>query len=218
MSRATTATRVIAVAVSAALVTVACNDDGREMREPGPDQTASIVAASSSSLGISSVAPDTDPGSMGHDDGDNGADGFDVALPWPDGERIPRRYTCAGRGVAPTIVWDGLPAATVEVAVIVRVPGDDDTVHLAVVGIAPTVTRLDARVDLDGLIVGTNDADELGWTPPCPTDGASQLVRFEVHALGQQVEAIPGDPASLMTEAVRLASIATAVGTGIAVD
>lgn len=218
----------IGIVCALALVASACNDDGREMREPGPDQNLSIITTTTVATTVApgsaggavtfgTTIPPSDGDGMGHDGDDVGFPGFDVALPWPDGDRIPRRFTCQGAGLSPTVSWDGLPDGTVEVALVVRAPDTDDPVHWIVAGIAPEVSTVREGARLRSAVVGMNDAGETGWTAPCPDGGQSVLVRFEVRALGQQVEVQQGDPADLMLPAIEAATLATAIGSGIAV-
>lgn len=214
--------------VACALVTVtACNDDGREMREPGPDQTLSIITttvavddsvptdSAGGTGGDDSAA--NDEGAMGHDDGAVTVEGFELDLPWDDGASIPRRFTCRGAGVSPELTWTGVPEDATELAVVVRTPADADSILWIVGGLTPTASSIREAARLVGALVGTNDFGELGWTAPCPDGDSSTLVRFELRALGQQLEATRGDPAGALLDAIDALTIATAVTTGIAV-
>lgn len=215
-----------------ALVGTACNDDGREMREPTPDQSLSIMATtdtaglsigdglgedSGADLGAGDLGSTGDPNAMGHDDGSPTAPGFDVTLPWADGDQIPRRFTCDGAGVSPAIEWTGVPDGTVEIAIVVRTLDAAETVQWLVAGITPEPPRVREGARLRDALVAMNGVGVVGWTPPCADDGTNLLVRFEVHALAQQVEALRGDPAADMLALVDAATIATTTGIGIAI-
>ncbi len=60
------------------------------------------------------------------------------------GAAIPQRFTCAGENVSPPLGWSGVPASTVEVAVVVDDPDAPrgTYVHWVVVGIDPARTEL----------------------------------------------------------------------------
>lgn len=211
--------RTLAVCTALALVATACNDDGREMREPTPDQTLSIISttidpATAAGDGTDSSAGGGGAEGMGHDDVVT-VPGFDVTLPWADGDTIPDRYTCDGEGLSPAVGWDGLPAGTVEVAVVAR--NGDGVVRWVLAGIAPGPSPVVEGAPPAGAIVGMNSAGALGWDPPCPAAGANELLRIEVRAIGQQLEVQSGDPADAMVAAIEAATMASAVATGIAV-
>lgn len=212
------AVALVAVAAASAGLT-ACNDDGRDMREPRPDQTLSIITTTVAPDGVDEglvgdTGAEAGDDAMGHSDAT--VSGFDVALPWPDGDRMPDRHTCVGEGVSPALSWAGVPEGTVELALVVRTPTAADSVHWIAAGLASDLTRIAEGARLRQAIVGTNDVGVLGWSAPCPAEGESLLVRIEVHALGQQLEVQSGDPATAMLAAIEAATIATAVGTGIA--
>jgi Raf kinase inhibitor-like YbhB/YbcL family protein len=105
-----------------------------------------------------------------------------VASPaFADGERIPDRYTCHGDGVSPPLRWSGVPADS-SVALVVDDPEPGgDYVHWVVLGISPTLGRIDPGTP-------PPDAQEVdgtggpGWTAPCPPSGTHHY-RFTVYAL-----------------------------------
>jgi Raf kinase inhibitor-like YbhB/YbcL family protein len=207
----------------------ACNDDGRELREAGPDQTLSIITTTLAPASIDTIPPAIDPvvtespggGTDGTDDLPVAPDddalslaGFEIALPWPQGGAIDARHTCDGRDVSPTIGWIGLPENTVEVAIIVTDPDAAEYVHWMAAGIDPTLDEIEGGTVPDTAIVAANDAGLTTWVGPCPPSGETHTYRFEVHALSQQVELPTGVPADEMLRAIDFATIAMAVGTG----
>lgn len=207
----------------------ACNDDGRELREAGPDQTLSIITTTLAPATIDTIPPAIDPVATDApsedpeptddlpvvpDDDALAVAGFDVALPWPQGGTIDERYTCDGRDVSPTIGWVGLPENTVEVAIVVTDPDADEFVHWMVAGIDPSLDEIEEGTVPDTAIVAANDAGLTTWVGPCPPSGETHTYRFEVHALSQQVELPTGVPAAEMLRAIDFSTIAMAVGTG----
>lgn len=99
----------------------------------------------------------------------------------PDGE-IPARYTCEGEDVSPPLAWDGPPAGTRSLALIVDDPDAPDPA-------APRMTWVhwvlyDVPADVDGLAEdtgsqglprgareGLNDWKRTGYGGPCPPIG-----------------------------------------------
>jgi Raf kinase inhibitor-like YbhB/YbcL family protein len=207
----------------------ACNDDGRELREAGPDQTLSIITTTLPPVDVDTLPPAIDPVAteppsestpvtddlpVVPDDEALALDGFEVAFPWPQGGPIDVRHTCDGRDVSPTISWIGLPENTVEVAVVVTDPDADEFVHWMAAGIDPSLDQIDEGTVPDTAIVATNSAGLTTWVGPCPPSGETHTYRFEVHALSQQVELPTGVPAGEMLRAIDFSTIAMAVGTG----
>jgi Raf kinase inhibitor-like YbhB/YbcL family protein len=98
---------------------------------------------------------------------------------------IPQRFTCEGENLSPPLRWSGLPAATVEVALVVDDPDAPrgTYVHWVVVGIDPARTRL-----AEGTVPPTarqlrNSAGTTAYTGPCPPGGPPHHYRFTVYAL-----------------------------------
>lgn len=210
-------------------VTTACNDDGRELREAGPDQTLSIITTTLAPATIDTLPPTIDPVSteaptddpadtddlpVAPDDDALTLAGFEIALPWPQAGTIDARHTCDGRDDSPTIGWVGLPENTVEVAIVVTDPDAADYVHWMVAGIDPSLDEVEGGTVPDTAIVAANDAGLTTWVGPCPPRGETHTYRFEVHALSQQVELPTGVPAAEMLRAIDFSTIAMAVGTG----
>lgn len=212
-----------------ALAATACNDDGRELREAGPDQTLSIITTTLAPATIDTLPPAIDPVStevpidepvstddlpVVPDDDALTLAGFEAILPWAQGGAIDARHTCDGRDVSPAIGWIGLPENTVEVAIVVTDPDADEYVHWMLAGIDPSLDQIDGGAVPDTAIVAANSAGLTTWVGPCPPSGETHTYRFEVHALSQQVELPTGAPAAEMLRAIDFSTIAMAVNTG----
>ena len=52
-----------------------------------------------------------------------GAEDFSLTAPWLSGTAIDPRYTCDGDDVAPALSWGGVPAGTVEIAIVMVIIG-----------------------------------------------------------------------------------------------
>ena len=176
---------VLASLASAAtvLALAACSDDGREMREPSPDQSLSIITTSTAPIdsvtgsedigGFDTPAPSTVGPSLGSAVSSTvavttappiapPADGeFAVSAPWPDGGEIDERHTCDGLDVSPELSWKGVPDDAVELAIVMLdddavSTGDGGFIHWVVAGIDPAVTSVAEGELPPGAIEGSN--------------------------------------------------------------
>lgn len=116
---------------------------------------------------------------------------FEIAVPWVAGGEMGVRFGCAGDGVSPSVAWESVPDGTSEIAVVVT--DQADRVHWMLLGIIPTVIAIPEAVSAEGLNrqgveVIANDFGMVGWTPPCPAAGTSEIFLVTVHALSQQIE------------------------------
>lgn len=110
-----------------------------------------------------------------------------------NGQEIPSAYTCQGRDVAPALAWEGAPAGTKSLALIVDDPDAPDPkapkmtwVHWVLYDIPPTTTGLPEAVAPAGLPPGTrqgfNDWKRTGYGGPCPPIGRHRYF-FKLYAL-----------------------------------
>jgi hypothetical protein len=99
----------------------------------------------------------------------------------PDGE-ILRKYTCEGEDVSPPLTWQGVPAGSKSLVLIVDDPDAPDPaapqmtwVHWVLYDIPTNATGLPqdtVRHGLpDGTLEGTNDWKRTGYGGPCPPIG-----------------------------------------------
>jgi len=115
-----------------------------------------------------------------------------------EGEAIPKQFTCDGENVSPSLGWDGLPAGTVSLALIVHDPdASSDFVHWVVSDINPAAF---SRVPVgwsgtsDAASEGDNDRGDPGWTGPCPPSGTHHYV-FRLLALDTTLQLRAGSTA-----------------------
>ena len=112
-----------------------------------------------------------------------------------EGEPIPVRYTGDGQGMAPPLRWEGLPARTMSVVLLVEdadLPWLEPGVHLIVHSIPPDLTelaegaipaRLVGRAP-EGYACGRNLLARPGWIGPTPPPGhGKHHYAFQVFAL-----------------------------------
>ncbi|MFM7872979.1 MAG: hypothetical protein ACKPBG_15050, partial [Actinomycetota bacterium] len=112
MSRSTVATsaRWVVLFALIAATTMACSDDGRELRPPRADQNESIITTTSApdngaSFDVASL-PALEP------------DVFEISVPWSNDETIPIRYTCDGENISPEVARFDVTPAAVAMAII----------------------------------------------------------------------------------------------------
>ena len=196
-------------------VLASCNDDGRTLREPRPDQNASV----------STLAPITDPTDLA---GDQVGDGLEttattaatvpldpvVVAPFMDGGPIDVRATCDGDDLSPALSWSAAPAGTVEVAITVVDLDQTAFVHWAVAGLEPTVTSIGEGATPEFAITSINSGGVEGYSGPCPPSGETHTYQFTVHFLLQQTELASGGPIVDLVAAIEGSTFASASVTG----
>lgn len=109
-----------------------------------------------------------------------------------EGQPIPARFTCAGDGTSPAFVWTGVPAGTVEVAVIVSDPDAPrgTFLHWLVYGLPPRDGGFAEGRAPEGAHQGVNSARTADWCPPCPPSGTHRYI-VAVHALDARIAPAP---------------------------
>jgi phosphatidylethanolamine-binding protein (PEBP) family uncharacterized protein len=208
-----------------AAVATACNDDGRTLREPGPDQTASVstTAASTTSLAggvgaggaVGAGGVDGQPFATATVLPTSSAVAMALSAPWRDGAEIDPRYTCDGADVSPALIWGPAPAGTVEVAVTLTDLDHPDLAHWVMTGLdAARTTLAEGEVPV-GAARATNDFGVLGYSGPCNEPGSVDRYRYAVHFLGQQVELGDGAAGDDMRLAVDSATLSSAEVIGL---
>ena len=96
-----------------------------------------------------------------------------------EGDAIPERYTCRGKGISPPLAW----SAAGDVGSFALVVDDPDApgggyVHWVLLGITTD------ELDEDTVPEGATEVDAsggAGWSPPCPPSGTHHY-RFTVYA------------------------------------
>ena len=112
-----------------------------------------------------------------------------------DNGTIPARYTCRADDVSPPLLWQGVPAGTVELAVVVRDVDAEGFVHWVIAGLPPDVGGLAEGTPPAGAVEAANDFGRPGWAGPCPPAG-THTYEFRVYALSQPSGVVVGEPGS----------------------
>jgi len=112
-----------------------------------------------------------------------------------DEQRIPKKYTCDGEDVSPSLSWSGVPKGTQSFALICDDPDAPMGMwtHWVMWGIPAEVDSLpeDVRVESrlpSGARNGENSWHRLGYGGPCPPPGNPHRYFFKLYALNAQIE------------------------------
>lgn len=133
------------------------------------------------------------------------ADAFALSSPaFPQGGRLPVRFTADGEGISPPLLWGDVPAGTAALALIVEdpdAPTANPLVHAIVWAIPPEERSIaEGAIVADGDggpagDVGRNSFLREGWLPPDPPTGHGEHdYVFQLFALSElpQIDATPG--------------------------
>lgn len=210
----TTHRRRVAAAAATVLLglsAAACGNDGRALRDPAPDQTTTSAVPTTPSS-------DASAGTILGDGSTSSTEPLRLSSPaFADGSEIPIAYTCRGANVSPPLTWTGVPAGTVELALVMRDihPDAEGFVHWVVAGMAPTVGSLAEATTPPG-VEAENDFARPGWAGPCPPSGTHQY-EIRLYALAEPSGVTAGMPGQEAAQAVESrASYATSVLSGSA--
>ena len=118
---------------------------------------------------------------------------------FPNGEEIPRKFTCDGADVSPEFSWTDPPAGTKSFAVITDdpdAPGGNWN-HWVLFDLPATTTSLAegvAKMDEipGGGRQGRNDFRKIGYNGPCPPPGKPHRYFFKLYALDKMLGLKPG--------------------------
>jgi Raf kinase inhibitor-like YbhB/YbcL family protein len=134
-------------------------------------------------------------------------------------ETIPLRHTCDGTDVSPPLAFDGASDKTVSYAVIMDEPeaASGKFTHWLLWGI-PVANgfvgdELPAVENPEGsLVQGTNDADSLGYSGPCPEEEDTEEHRYVIRAYA--LDTMPAVTAGANRKTLRKALDGHIVGYG----
>lgn len=199
-----------------AMIAVSCNDDGRTLREPRPDQNQSISSLATTTDGdvVDSVVDTTTPETGSPDTSAPvslplGDEELTLTAPWADGDAIDPRYTCDGDNIAPGLQWSAAPEGTLEIAVTLRDLQAPDFAHWAIAGIDPAATSLDEDTVPIGAFEATSGGGGIGYTGPCPPAGSTHTYAVAVHYLDVRSDLTDGVASGELIDVITAAEIAS---------
>ena len=120
------------------------------------------------------------------------------------GSVLPDVYTCKGASESPEVTWDGVPAGTKSLALILDdpdAPGGRFT-HWLVFNIPPDTrgfarAQPNAKVLANGAQQGANSAGSRGYYPPCPPIGTTHRYVFRLYAVDMDITQPTADRESI---------------------
>lgn len=186
--------RTCAIAIIAMAVLGACaSGDGRDMSAPRPDQGDTISPSTTAKETV-------------------GQPNFtmNVTGPWSENAAIDARYTCDGPGVSPPLAWTPGPEGTAAYAVVMTNLDDPEYVYWVMANISPTATSLQEGRVPTGAISGMNDAEAVGYAPPCPPTGSTQRFSASVYAVSAALSLNDGVMGTEMLDAIEAATLTVA--------
>ena len=105
------------------------------------------------------------------------------------GANIPIKYTfakgtqCRGENYSPPLIWEGVPAGTQSLAMLVVDPDGKNWKHWVQFNIPADITNLPEAIGGPTVgVKGRNDFNALGYGGPCPPSGTHRYV-FTLYAL-----------------------------------
>lgn len=115
-----------------------------------------------------------------------------------NGAMIPRKYTCDGQNISPSLVWSDFPSETKSFVIICDDPDAPSKVwvHWVIYNIPKNITSLeedlpDLKVLTNGAIQGKNDFGAIGYGGPCPPSGTHRYY-FKIFAIDTTLNLGPG--------------------------
>jgi len=112
-----------------------------------------------------------------------------------NGGIIPKKYTCDGDDVSPSLSWSGIPEGTKSIALICDDPDAPagTWVHWVLYGLSPDSTGLPEDVPTQNVLdngakQGRNDFREIGYGGPCPPKGPAHRYFFKIYALDCEID------------------------------
>ena len=117
-----------------------------------------------------------------------------------NGQSIPAKYTCTGKGISPALTWNEPPAGTQSFALIVDDPDapGQTWVHWVLFNISASTRSLQEdlpitgkNVDPNAIFVGNNSSGNASYQGPCPPSGTHRYF-FKLYALDSTISLLPG--------------------------
>jgi Raf kinase inhibitor-like YbhB/YbcL family protein len=208
--RAAAVATAIGAVMALAVLAAACDSgDGRQLAPPNPNETASLLNPTTTTVPPSSAALGSGVPGEGV-----GQEGLTLRAPWEDEGNIDPRFACtdgaAGTGVSPALSWSGVPAGATNLALVVTDLSADGFVHWIVVGIDPEITGTAEGLAPAGAVQGKNGFGAIGWGGPCPPAGSgSHEYLVQLYALNKDLALTDGFDAQPAIDAIEAASMAT---------
>ncbi len=139
-----------------------------------------------------------------------------ISPAFKDKERIPKKFTCDGRGVNPALE---IANASEKAESFVLIVDDPDApaqtfVHWLLANISPERKCIGEDSSPSEAVVGENSGGSTDYYPPCPPSGKHRYF-FKLYALDTQLDLEEGFTKSELEEAIERHVVVEAKLTGI---
>jgi hypothetical protein len=128
---------------------------------------------------------------------------------FPEGETIPVKYTCDGKGISIPLQWQAVPAGAKSLALIMDDPDAPmgTWVHWVMYNLPAETGELAEGQPADevlpnGAIQGQNTSGKTGYANPCPPDRQHRYF-FKLYALDYVLEKRSGMTKAALLEAMQ---------------
>jgi Raf kinase inhibitor-like YbhB/YbcL family protein len=127
------------------------------------------------------------------------------------GARIPSRYTDDGQNISPALAWNGAPASTSSLTLILHdpdAPRPGGFTHWVIFNLPADSQELPENIPgkehlENGAIQGKNDGSSTGYMGPAPPPGKPHHYHFMLYALDQPLKLGPGAGRRQLQEAMK---------------
>jgi Raf kinase inhibitor-like YbhB/YbcL family protein len=134
------------------------------------------------------------------------------ALPFGEGEIIPRRYTADGANISPSLRWRGVPTDAKELALVIDDPDAQPTnpiVHWVAYHIPAKLDKLPEGITPEAnnqpssdIKHGRNDFGKLGYAGPVQNCTGTHHYHFHLYALDEPLDVPAGSDAATVRKAM----------------
>jgi len=145
------------------------------------------------------------------------------SLSFDNFQAMPERYSynmrpqCSGGNYSPALSWEGVPAGTKSLAVIMHDPDGGNWTHWVQFNIPSNITRLDEAKGGPAVgIKGSNSFGGTGYAGPCPpSDGKTHRYIFTLYAFDSVINLPSGTTREHLEKAMEDHVLGKAVLTGL---
>ena len=122
---------------------------------------------------------------------------------FPEGGKIPKKYTCDDTNVSPPLRIEGAPSNTKSVALIVEDPDapGQTWIHWLVWNIDPHTTEIREKSVPPNAVQGASDFGSATYGGPCPPSGTHRYY-FKAYALDTMLSLSPGTKKGALEKAM----------------
>jgi Raf kinase inhibitor-like YbhB/YbcL family protein len=114
-----------------------------------------------------------------------------VSPSFSSNEKIPAKFTCDGGNINPELQIQNVPSAAKSLALIMDDPDATRGItftHWLVWNIDPKTTNIKQESKPANSIEGSNDAQKIGYTGPCPPTGKPHRYFLKLYALDKMLD------------------------------